>query len=515
MNNNSRTKNSFRNMVTSVSSQLLLIALRFVCRTIFIYALGRSYLGINGLFTDIFTLLSLTNLGLDTAMNFKLYKPFAENDTARIRVLMKFYKLAYTVVGCVILLLGLLLIPFLPTLIKDYNSLYALGLNPVVIFCLFLSQSVSSYMFFAYRRAVLYADQKEYIITLANVISQATLITLQCITLVIFKDFVLYTVLTTLFSIVENFILSYIAKKNYRSVFEKTSDHLSFAEIKELFKDLGAIFVLKANNVVLKSASNLILSSFIGIAVVGLYSNYWLIYTTINAIVARCFISIRASMGNLYVKESAEKKYAFFELSNFATFVLYGTAAIGVVIVSDEFLTTWIGADYVLNFPVALLLGIELLFFGIRETLDQLRNVTGAFRQMWFRPILSVIINICASVALVNVWGVSGVILGTLISYVLTNFTIDPIIIHKVSLNKFKPVSRYYKKQFIYLIVLLAVGLVNYIISKNFLTGLGWISVFAHTVICAVSVPLTFWLIFRKTDECKGIISFILRVIKR
>ena len=111
--------------------------------------MGAAYLGINGLFTNILTMLSLTELGLDTAINFKLYKPLADGDVPRLQVLMKFYRRAYFAIGSTILALGVALIPFLPKLIKDYDSIVELGVNPVLVFLLFLGQSCISYLFFA------------------------------------------------------------------------------------------------------------------------------------------------------------------------------------------------------------------------------------------------------------------------------------------------------------------------------------------------------------------------------
>ena len=87
----SRTKNSILNLLSSLGGQLLLTIFRFVVRTVFIYTLGKSYLGINGYFSDILNMLSLTELGFDTAINYKLYKPLADRDDKRVRVLMKFY----------------------------------------------------------------------------------------------------------------------------------------------------------------------------------------------------------------------------------------------------------------------------------------------------------------------------------------------------------------------------------------------------------------------------------------
>lgn len=152
------------NLITGTCGQLLITVLGFATRTVFIRALGAAYLGINGLFFDIFSMLSLTELGLGTALSFKLYKPLAERDEHRVRVLMKFYKQAYRVIGLAIFVLGLCLLPFLPLLIKDYDSLATLGINATLIYMLYLLQSVSSYLFFAYRSEVMREDQKTYIL---------------------------------------------------------------------------------------------------------------------------------------------------------------------------------------------------------------------------------------------------------------------------------------------------------------------------------------------------------------
>ena len=146
------------NLATSIGGQLINILLKFITRTVFIYTLGKAYLGINGLFSDILTMLSITELGFDTALNFKLYKPLAEKDYDRVRVLMKFYRQAYNMIGIVILSLGLCFIPLLPVLIRDYDTLEPLGINAALIFILYLLQSVSSYLFFAYKSAVVKAD---------------------------------------------------------------------------------------------------------------------------------------------------------------------------------------------------------------------------------------------------------------------------------------------------------------------------------------------------------------------
>lgn len=514
-NKDSRTRNSVRNLISSFGSQFFLVFIKFACRTVFINTLGKSYLGINGLFSDILTMLSLTELGLDTAINYKLYKPLADNDVPRVRVLMKFYRYAYYVVGLVILVLGFCLIPVIPYLIKDYEKIQILGINATVVFLLYLAQSVTSYLFFASYSAIIKADQKDYIVYITNFISTLIMNIFQMIVLIVWRNFILYVALNVIFNIVQNCVNAYIARKNYPEVFTKTSEKLSVSEVKDMFKDLGALFITKINGVVLKATDNLVLSAFVGLAMVGTYSNYLMFYTTIKSLLFKVYGSTKASMGNLFATETDEKKYAFFELMNFLTILLYGTAAVGVAVEANELIECWIGADYIIPQPFSILMAIEILFLGIRNNLNQIRNVSGLFRQMWFRPMLGIIVNLGTSVILVQFIGIYGVLIGTIMADVLTNFIIDPPIIHKYGLNNIKPVSSYYARNLRYFIILVLVGVFDFAVCGNLFVGHGWLSVAVHVTACAISVPVTVCAVFYKGHEAQYLFGAAKRIIKR
>ena len=512
---NSRTKNSVLNLATSFGSQMLVIVLRFITRTVFIYTLGKAYLGINGLFSDILTLLSLTELGIDTALNFQLYKPLAEGDDHRVRVLMKFYKQAYRVVGTVILVIGLCLIPLLPFLIKDYDSLEAIGIDAVLIFILYLLQSVTSYLFWAYRAAVVKANQKKYLLDVAEfAITIITNVT-QIFILIYLEDFVLYTAAVIFFNILRNFINAQIAKRFYPQFFIKEEDSLSKEEIKGLFKDCGALFVYKANTVVLKATDNLVLSKFVGLEVVGLYSNYLLFYVTIKNFLYQMYNAVQASMGNLFATSNMEKKYKFFQIMNFLSIVIYGTAAVGIAVCANELISCWISDSYVIKQPFAILIGVEILFQGLQNNLGQVRNVSGVFRQMWYRPLIGIVINLVVSIVLVQFYGIYGVILGTIAAYVLTNFAVDPAVLHKYAFNNIKPVSEYYKKNITYIALLITICAIDIWLSKQIYPGHGWISLFIHAVIVVVTVPASFVVVYWKSQECQYVVNMAIKLLHK
>lgn len=151
----SRTSNSLKNMAFGVGSQMLSILMGFFTRWMFIALLGKEYLGVSGLFTNVLSLLSLANLGFDTAIIYSLYKPLAEGDMVAVKGYMRVYRRVYRAVGATVFVLGCILMPFLPHLIKGTvtipESIY-------VIYFLFLTQSASSYLF-SYKQSLLTASQ--------------------------------------------------------------------------------------------------------------------------------------------------------------------------------------------------------------------------------------------------------------------------------------------------------------------------------------------------------------------
>lgn len=506
MNSSSRTRNTSLNLITIFGQQMVSIIMRFIIRTMFIHTLGAEYLGINGVFGDVLDLLSLTEMGFDTAINFKLYKPLVERDEHTVRLYLKFYKQIYRIVSIVILTMGLLLIPVLPLLIKDYEKLAVLGINGVLIYILYLLRSVSSYLFFAYKSAVIKADQKLYLLNTASFFIDIALGIVQIIILLVWRDYILYTFAFIFFSILRNFIYAWIAEKRYPGFFIHEEESLPREEVRGLFKDCLALFVFKVDNAVLSATDNLVISAVLGLSVVGIYSNYLMFYTMIKGILSKVYVSVKASMGNLFAVGTEERKYFFFETMNFVTIILYGTAAVGIAVVSNELIDRWVGADYVYPQPLPVLIGIEMVFSGIRINLNQIRNISGVFRQMWYRPIMGIVINLVVSVAGVFLWGINGVVLGTICAAVFANFAVDPGLIHKYTFNGYEKPARYYRRNLGYLALLAVICAIDMWICSWFVTGRGYLSIVVHGLICGVSVPLVFWGVYHRTEECRYLV---------
>lgn len=489
------------NFMSGMGSQFVTLFMRFIVRTIFIYTLGKEFLGIDGLFSNIISMLSLTELGFGTAITYKLYKPIAEKNEQRIRVLIKFYKKVYIVIGTLILLLGLVLIPFLPILIKDYSQLQQLHINVPLLFLIYLMQSVSTYWFFAYTTIIITASQKSYILYSITIFNDIVKSSIQILILLVWKDFLLYVLAVVGYNFIGGWVNALLAKRLFPYAFMKEQESISRNEIKDLIKDCGALFLSKMNGVTLKVCDNFVLSSFIGITIVGVYSNYVLLLTASGGIISKFYRSMSASMGNLFATSNVQKSYHFFETLNFSTILLYGTFCSIVVLIFDDFIRLWLGEVFVIPQPCALLMGIEMLISGFKYNYGQVRSSTGAFRQKWFRPVMGVIINVVVSILLVKPFGICGVLVGTIVADVCTVLAVDPYVIHKYSFKAYTSVWTYYRKNLVYIMLLSATIFVDFCLCQSIKTGFLILDIVVHGIVCLASVPLVFLIVYRKTDH--------------
>ena len=201
MNQNSRTTNVMRNIVGGVGGQMFASILQFVCRTYFIKLLSQSYLGVNGLFSTILSMLSLAELGIGPAIVFSMYKPIAENDELHIAKLMNFYKTAYRIIGLTVALVGVLLTPFLSFFIRDPGDVE----NIKLIFLLTVMNTAVSY-FMAYKGAMLNADQKSYVTVIIRNIFAVVQNIGQIFVLILTHNYILYIIVNILTTLLANLV---------------------------------------------------------------------------------------------------------------------------------------------------------------------------------------------------------------------------------------------------------------------------------------------------------------------
>ena len=276
----SRTDNIVENMKTGLVVQLLNKILAFVVRTVFIKVLSTEYLGINGLFTNILTMLSFAELGIGNAIIFSMYKPVANNDKEKMKSLVKLYKKSYEKIGIIVFILGMAIMPFLDVIIKDVPDIKE---SISFIYFMFLLDTVLSY-FFTYKKSIISAYQKESIINNYTTIIYLLRAIVQIVFLLITKNFIIYLIIQISSTLILNIVLSLKADKMFPYLKEKEVQNLEVKEKESIYKKVKSLVVYKFGSVILNGTDNVIISSMINVTMVGLCSNYTLIIEAVKSI---------------------------------------------------------------------------------------------------------------------------------------------------------------------------------------------------------------------------------------
>lgn len=439
LNRKSYVKNSSRNFVFGILSQAVNILLKFAVRTVFIKFLGEQYLGINGLYTNVLTILSLAECGFGQAIVFSLYKPIVDDDKEKLNAIMQFFKKTYTIIGLIVLVAGCGLIPFLKYLVTDVTLVNNSEL--IIYYSLFLADTVASYLFFAYKQSFLIADQRSYLISRYEYITNILKSVVQTVLIICFKAFILYLVTQVGFTLIKNILISRKADRLYPFL-NRSKSSIDKDEKNRIIKDVRALFLSNIGRVALTGTDNLIISSMISTVVVGIYSNYVLIQGSVEMVLTQVFNSIRGSMGHFFANNDKESNYELFNRVDFANFWLFGFSSIALYTLFNPFISLWIGESYCLDDKCVAMICINFYIYGMLQTLWVVRTTAGLFVQGKYRPLISAVINLVVSILLAKPLGLFGVLLGTFVSRLGVNGWYDPYIIFKHGFNK-KPYKYY------------------------------------------------------------------------
>ena len=506
-NKSSRTVSSAKNMVFAVLGQISKELLAFIVRTVFIRTLAVEYLGVNGLFTNILSFLSLAEMGIGSALVFAMYKPMADHDELKLQQLMSVYRTAYRIVGTVVFVIGFSLTPFLDFFIKDEPDLP----NLVLIYILYVINTGSTY-FFAYKGSIFNADQRAYVVTNNTTLFNLIQSLARIIILVTTKNFVAYLTISILVIYIQNFNISRLADIQYPFKKKKPETKLPATEVKQLLGNIGALTVHRIGAVVLHSSDNIIISKFIGLVVVGLYSNYSMIVNAVSVTFDMIFNAFTTSVGNLCARESEEKIYRVFNALLLLNIWIISFCVISLYNLLNPFIEIWVGEKFLLSNRFVLALVFSLYMQQSIKVCDMFRTASGLFKQYIFCPIAQCIVNVAVSVFFAHKLGLEGVFLGTAIAIITTRFWVTPEVFFKIKLKM--PVYNYYIKYGIFTMVgVVAFVLTKFVVSMNPCTGIWGLII---SLICCCIIPnIIFLLVFFKSKEFSYILGLVKQVVMK
>ncbi|GMB10263.1 MAG: oligosaccharide flippase family protein [Candidatus Improbicoccus devescovinae] len=499
-----RIKNSVINVIWNCICYFVLMLTSFFLRQAFVRILDLNLVGIDGIFTNIISILSVVELGLGISISYKIYKPIAQKDWQKVADILNFIKKIYLVISVLMFFLGVI-ISFFVANVSTINIVFS-KIWIIKIFVLYVLDVISSYLFF-HRRIMFISDQKSYINSIVRSIVLVIFFCFQILNLIYFQSFKNYLFLKICARITENLIIYVFFDKYYKNINLKHAMKFSENEKLEIINDMKAMFFHRIGGACIRQISSLVVFLLLPLRVNGVYSNYVLIITALLGISNEFFNGISASFGNLAHTENTKKIHDNFNILYFINYIVYSLMVTIFFEIVNPFMKIWIAKENVIfSTGTIIIISIYLYLCGMKQCLDMAKASCGIYVQDRFFPIIETVINFGFSYILTKIYGISGVFLGNILSLLLVPFVTQPYFVYKIIFKK-KSVD-YYKRYIIYIISFIScLFLSNCIIS--FLRFSSWMQIFVNILVCLIVNLGVNLILFKKTREFKKIMELV------
>lgn len=416
-----RTKKAIINFITDALPQVIILLLGIVKIKLFINILGQTKLGLYQLYGQIVAYLVLVEGGIGSALLYRLYKPVHDKDDEKINQIMSAAKKIFNIVGFLILGIGLILSFFVTFFVKDRAGVTN-GYIQITFILYLISQAI--YYFSIPQRSLFDAEQKKYIPNIVFQVVATTKAILEIILISIGLDLVALLISLIVCSVVANIIIIFLCNKQHPKLDMKQKGDFS------MLKDVKHLFVNTLANVLTNNIDILIVSKFIGLDAVVIYSAYNYFVEAIKQLVDKISGATLSSIGNMLV-DNKEQSLKIFNEFNGLIFFLATILCVPFFFMINQFISVWYEGKIATTGVLGILFTIILFYQIIRIPLKVFTLSSGKFKEIKIFVIFEIIINLTASLVLVNKLGIVGVLIGTIISLLAADFATKPIVIFK------------------------------------------------------------------------------------
>lgn len=503
-----RTKNAKRNIAFGVVNKLVTILFPFAIRTVIIKEIGADYLGLTSLFTSILQVLNITELGFSSAVIYSMYKPIADGDNETLCAILNFYRKIYFFIGLIILAIGIVVLPFLPKLIKGDTPN---DINIYILYLIYLANSVVSYLLFAYKNSLISAYQRNDVISNINTIVHIFAYSAQIVVIVLTHNFYLYALVLFVASVSMSISTEICSRRMFPDIICKGT--LSKGIKVEINQKVKGLLVNKLCQTSRNSFDSIFVSAFLGLTATAIYNNYYYIMNAVTMFFGVVATSILAGVGNSIVTEGQQKNYADMKKFNFIYMWLGGWSTICLLCLYQPFTEIFFGKDMLFPFPVVVLFCVYFYVLKMGDIRSVYSDAKGLWWENRYRAILESVTNLVLNFVLGKFFGVYGIIIATLISLFFVNFIWGSSIIYKYYFTEIR-ISEYYLLHLFYAVVTFgscaATLFVCSILNVAGVTGL-----LLRFLICMILPNILYFLCYFRTPMFLEAKKFVMASVKR
>lgn len=447
-------KKSLLNVFTAIFFKIVILVLSLVVRRVLIKYIGNDINGLNSLYLSIVGFLSVADLGIGTAIAFCMYKPIVDNDVKRVTGLYNLLRKVYLIIGIIVFVLGIILIPFIKYFAKDYSEINE---NLHFTFFLMLISVVITYLYSS-KITLFNAYKNNYIATAINSLGMILQLVLQIVFILTTKSFTYYLISRIIAALFQWGLTEIITRKQYYHIIS-TKNVVNKEDKKSIIKSVKAMFMHKIGGVLGITLDNIIISSFIGVVILGKYSNYTIIITAITNIIFLFFTPLTSIIGHLFAEQKLDELKKYYNFLYIFNFILAIVFYIGYYAVIDDLIYICFGDGLLLNKYVSFVLASNYFVYFLRQTTEMYKDASGVFYYDRWKPLFEGTFNAVLSIILVVVlkkyYGDEIAVIGAVAATILANLTIchivEPHVVHKYGLKM--SAKKYYLKNYCCIIV--------------------------------------------------------------
>lgn len=428
----SRVQKSLKNAKVGVFFFLASIFVQFFSRKLFLDNLGDEFIGLETTLRSVLGFLNLAELGIGTAIGFTLYKPIFDENHREINKIIALLGMLYRRIGYGIIAVGIVVSVFFPFMFDDTS--FSLLLIYFVFYTLLFS-SLLSY-FANYHQSLLGADQKGYIIQGYFQTLIIIRVILQCFVAYYLKDFFAYIILELIFSIIYSIVVRKKIRKEYPwLIINSTEKAEIIKEYPDIIKKIKQVFVHKMSGFVKNGTDNILIAALVSLESVAFFGNYQLIFTKLGGLVKMAFAGTGSAVGNLIAEDDEKNiKKVFWELMS-VQFFIAGFFSLILYYTMEPLIVLWLDEKYILAKTTLLLLMANFFIYQISSTVERFKNAYGLYSDTWAAG-TEAALNLSISFICGSIWGIDGIILGTIVSLILMVVIWKPYFLYKHGFKK-------------------------------------------------------------------------------
>ena len=432
MTKESRTHKSLLNAKVNLVFYFLALIVSFFSRKIFLDHLGADFIGLTGTLQNILGFLNLAELGVGASVSYALYQPIAKGDKEEISRIVSVFGCLYRYIGGFVLAAGIVVSAFFPVIFR--HTIFEMGIIYFAFFS-FLTSSLIGY-FVNYRSILLYADQKNYVVT--AYFQTAMLVKLLVQMALVYHTGNLY--LWVAIELVYGFIYASILNWKIRKTYPWLSSNVALGrrlrgQYPEIVRKTKQVFVHKMKDFLLQQSDQILIFAFVSLKMVAYYGNYTLVIGRLTMLFTTMMGGIVAGVGNLIAEGDKEKIQRVFGEMLFTHYVIAGIVVFAVYQGIQPFICLWLGDKYLLSHPILILLLVNAFIMLSRGAVDTFNVAFGNYHDTWSAWVEGGI-NISVTIFSCIHWGLAGVLIGKIASLVPIIVIWKPLFLYRTSFHR-------------------------------------------------------------------------------